>query len=395
MPLLPFTRVLVSSDILANAITLIIFALGVLRLQTNLPLDESRNVYLGPKHAATHVCSVFLAYVVTSIGPLVLLRFNPHLYFKHRVPIVVAVRLMRLVVLQLTLNSHPMAAPIARISVARALESPSKGLIILVTQPMAFFMHHSMYLLPWRIAVLFQLATTAVLLRWYAWFPCFVGQALGSSTSHPWQNTASQACGSLQSYAALARAGLGAPLTEFSATLCDGPSALAVLQTFWTLVCLFVVPIALTHELERWMKLRYQQYLEDAGSSAASGGSGSSSSSSHSSRTFSDSAPIAGSYFVGSSSSSSVSSSSRLGGNLHGAVLGGVGGFQRPGRSIHTLSVIELQDMTEPLTEAASVLGHAGMLLLVLLLVLPLSWLLAEGLTEAFQASRDCSAVVW
>jgi hypothetical protein len=279
MPLLPFTRVLVSSDILANAITLIIFALGVLRLQTNLPLDESRNVYLGPKHAATHVCSVFLAYVVTSIGPLVLLRFNPHLYFKHRVPIVVAVRLMRLVVLQLTLNSHPMAAPIARISVARALESPSKGLIILVTQPMAFFMHHSMYLLPWRIAVLFQLATTAVLLRWYAWFPCFVGQALGSSTSHPWQNTASQACGSLQSYAALARAGLGAPLTEFSATLCDGPSALAVLQTFWTLVCLFVVPIALTHELERWMKLRYQQYLEDAGSSAASGGSGSSSSS--------------------------------------------------------------------------------------------------------------------
>lgn len=139
---------LVSSDVLANAITLIIFALGVLRLQNNLPLDESRNVYLGPKHAATHVCSVFLACVVTSIGPLVLLRFQPQLYFKHRVPIVIAVRLMRLAVIHLTLNSHPMAAPIARISVARALEAPSKDLIILIAQPMGYFMHHSMYLLP-------------------------------------------------------------------------------------------------------------------------------------------------------------------------------------------------------------------------------------------------------
>jgi hypothetical protein len=379
--------VLISSDVLANAITLIIFALGVLRLQINLPVNQSRDVYLGPKHAVTHICSVFLAYVVTSIGPLVLLRFQPHLYFKHRVPIVVAVRLMRLVVLQLTLNTHPMAAPIARISVARALEAPSKDLMILITQPMAYFMHHSMYLLPWRVAVLFQLATTAVLLRWYAWFPCFVGQALGSTTSHPWQNRASQACSSLQSYAVLARAGLGASPTEFSVTLCDSPDALAVLQTFWTLVCLFVVPVALTHELERWMKLRYQQHLE-SGVSRSDGSGSSSSSSSSSSGTFSDSTPAAAGYLAGSSSSS------RSGGSMPGGVHGGVGEFQQPQRrSIHTLSVGELQQLTEDSAKAGSVLGHACMLLLVLLLVVPLSWLLAEVLTEAFQASRDCSAV--
>lgn len=152
-----------TSDVLANAVTVLILLFGVVRLQTNLPAAESKNVYLGPHHALTHVSVTVPAYLISSVGPLALLTLKPQTYFKHRTLVVTAIRIKRLVMLHLTLGvlTPSAASPtIARIAVARALEAPNTGLIILLVQPVAYYIHHALYLLPWQLAAPFQLATT-------------------------------------------------------------------------------------------------------------------------------------------------------------------------------------------------------------------------------------------
>lgn len=126
-------------------------------------------------------------------------------------------------------------------------------------QPQAYYGHHILYLLPWQFAALFQVATAVAVLHWFAKFPCYT-PALGSGATYPWQLRASQACSSMQSYSALLRSALGAPLSEFSLHACSpesGADALQVLQVFCTLVCLVLVPISISHEVSQGGGLRW------------------------------------------------------------------------------------------------------------------------------------------
>jgi hypothetical protein len=363
--------VLVTSDALASAITVLILLFGVVRLQTNLPDGASKDGnHLGPKHTLTHVTVTVPAYILTSVGPLALLLLKPQTYFKHRMAIVTAIRIKRLLMLHLTLGvTYPSAfAPtIARIAVARALEAPNTGLVILLVQPVAYYIHHAMYLLPWQLAAPFQLATTVGVLHWNARFACFLQGAHPAVVNLPWFARAKQACESLQAYASLLSNILGLPMSDFSHTVCRGENVVSSLQMFWTIVCLFVIPLCITIELERWMRLRYHQQQ------AAAEGSSQLSSSSRPHSGYDPGSSSAGSWQLPATASSST---------------------QLPtGRNINSFSIAELNSLTEGPCKAGSVSGHAFMLLLVLLLVLPLVWLLAELLAEGFVASRDCAAV--
>lgn len=374
-----FCRVLFTSDVLANAITLLILGTGLIRLLVNLPDDHGKEVYLGPKHWLTHVTIAIPAYVFTSLGPLALLLAKPQTYFQHRMIIVTAVRLMRLLMLHLTVAaSNSAAAPtIAKIAVARAWEAPNTGLVIVIVQPLAYYMHHMLYLLPWQFAGVFQLASTVGVLHWYGKFPCFLQQAQQAAGvgQHPWQEKASYACTGLQSYAALVRTAVGAPLSDFSANICDSEAVISVLQIFWTLVCLLVVPVVIIHELERWMKLRYQQQQgPDRGTVSSLAGASSS-------RGAGSSSFDSGSSSVSSGSSSDFISSAWA-------------GIDPQRRSVNTLTLAEMDRLTDCSASAGSTCGHAVMLLLVLVLGLPVLWLVAEFLAEVFEANRDCAAVL-
>lgn len=221
-----------------------------------------------------------------------------------------------------------------------------------------------LYLLPWKAAGAFQLATTCAVLHWCGRFPCFLQQAQQEAgVQHPWQERASHACNGLQSYATLFRTALGAPLSDFSASICEGDAVISVLQIFWALVGLFVIPTLITHELERWMQLRYQQQQVSQASAVTAQADGSSSSGSQ--------------LTAGSSSSSSAWSVS-----------------PPPPRSINSMTVAEMVQLTDGPVHAGSACGHAAMLVLVLLLGLPVLWLVAEFLATVFESNRDCAVVL-
>jgi hypothetical protein len=239
-----------------------------------------------------------------------------------------------------------------------------------------------LYLLPWKFAALFQVATAIAVLHWFARFPCFLPttEEGGAGSSLPWQLRAAQACSNMQSYSALLRTALGTPLSEFSQNACSqesGMDALEVLQVFSTLVCLVLIPTVVVFEIERWMRLRYQQ--QQTPPSSASGGSSFSSTSS-----------------AGSSAGSSHSAAAAAAGSSSNNSLTSGASTAHPRRDINSLSMAELQQLTEAdgNPAGASALGHAAMLVFVMLLVVPALWLLSEALAEMFAANRNCEAVL-
>jgi hypothetical protein len=361
-------RVLVTSDLLANAITLLVLVIGIIRLQV-ATADGQAFVYLGPKHTLTHLACTIPVLLSTCLGPLALMLFRPTIYFKHRMVIVTCVRVLRLLLVHLTVSApNSAAAPtIARIAVARAWESPNTGLVILVTGVVVYYLHHFIYLLPWKLAGTFQLATTCAVLHWCGRFPCFLQQAQREAgvVQHPWQERASHACHDLQSYAALFRTALGASLSDFSASICEGEAVISVLQIFWALVGLLVIPTLTTHELERWMCLRYQQQQVPQASTVTA----------HHERGASSSR---GSQFAAGSSRS------RSGWSVE----------PLPPRSINSVTAPEMLQLTDGPAHAGSACGHAAMLVLVLMLGLPVLWLMAEFLAAVSELNRDCTAVL-
>lgn len=144
LPPLLLCRVLVTSDLLANAVTLLVLATGIIRLQVANQTDGQGFVYLGPKHTLTHLACAIPVLLCTCVGPLALMLFKAPTYFKHRMTIVAFVRVLRLLLVHLTVSApNSAAAPtIARIAVARAWESPNTGLVILVAGVAAYYAHH-------------------------------------------------------------------------------------------------------------------------------------------------------------------------------------------------------------------------------------------------------------
>lgn len=112
---------------------------------------------------------------------------------------------------------------------------------------------------------------------------------------------------------------------------------------WWTMVCLLVIPTGITIELERWMRLRYHQQQVAAESQSSL-------------------SRLASVYDAGSSSA----------GGWPAAGTGSSGTQVQATRSINSLSLVEINRLTEGPCKAGSVSGHAFLLLLVLLLVLPL-----------------------
>lgn len=387
-----FKRVLLSSDVLANVTGLLIAVLGVARLSAHLPEDHSfQDVYLGPRRPAFHLFVAFPALLMTSLVPLLWLLCKPQSYFRHRTATIATVRLLRLLLQVLTLVTPSAAAPLARIVAARAWAQPHKGFRILLVMPMAFYMGHALYLLPWRSAALFQLASTSTVLHWLWRFPCFLlgeqqqqqqwataAGALsaasvlqgGSAAGPPREVRAVLSCNTLQSHAALLRTALGTPLSEFSRDVCSGASAVQAVQVFCTLICLLVIPVVVSHELERWMRLQYAQGSAPAGMDRASSGASIASSGSSSSSVSASHASIDGSW-----ARSAVAAST--------------------GRSIDSLSMAELEQLAGSSLQAGSVCGSCcGMLLLAVLLLVPALWLLTKFLVGVFATNTDCATVL-
>lgn len=153
------------------------------------------------------------------------------------------------------------------------------------------------------------------------------------------------------------------------------------------------------------MRLRYMQQLTPPSRSAGSGSSSSSagSNSSHGAGSSSTGAGAgSSSQAVAAAAGSSAnwvfgisSSQSPLVGSRGSSSVSSDGIFAtRPPRDINSLSMVELQQLTDRDLSVGSSLGHAFMLVFVMLLVVPALWLLSEALAELFAANRDCAAVL-
>lgn len=392
---------------LAYATTLAIIALGFARMSEHLPEHQSyQQAFLGRNRPFSHMSFAIPAYVLTSVAPMLWLLISPQSYFRHRMGLILGIRLMRLTVQLLTMLMPSVVAPLAQIVAARALQQPHKALAIVLAQPMAFYMQHALFLLPWKHAAVLQLVSTLAMLNWAWQFPCILQEAEHHASTPLWQGRAEVACSALQSYAGVLRTAVGAPLSELSVQMCrDSGSAIQVLQIFSATVCLLIAPVAVCHQLEQWMKQRclQQQQPEPPSATAALAGmsSGDPNAASSSSGSSSSMLPI-GNAGASSSRGSAVSignpsssSSSRQQPLLQGR-LSSSNGSGRVVRSIDSLSGAELESLTtaglhgQGMFEVCAPCMHV----LLLLLLMPMLWVVSEGLAEVFEAWRNCPAVL-
>jgi hypothetical protein len=404
--------VLSTSDALANVTTLLILVLGFIRMYQQLPQHGSmQGAFLGPERPFFHMTFAIPAYALTSVWPMLWLYHRPSSYFEHRTAVVTAIRLMRLMVQLLTMLSPLAVEHLAAIIADRMSHKPHHALGMVLGHPLAFYLQHSLFLLPWRRALLFQVVSTATLLNWVWVSPCFLQHAQAHISAQPWQDQAAMACSSMQSVAAILRTAVGAPLSELSYDICTGQHAVQVLQLFCALSCLLVVPVTACYLLERCVRRRYQQQqqqqqaqltqqqqhwhdplagttstlLAGASSSRSLGAEASSShagmSSSAAAAAATSSTRTAAMYAANSSSSSN-----QWGASAEGSYM------QPTGRSIHQLTVRDMVELTCGGQEAAAGGSVTCLVVLVLPLVLPVIWLLCEALTQVFAANRHCCA---
>jgi hypothetical protein len=321
-------------------------------------------------------------YVVSSLFVLALLVCRSQTYFKHRFKICLAMRILRVSVQAATLMTPSAAFNIASAVISRVSKNPQKAPAMFVILPMAFYLQPALLLLPWQYVVPIHFLA-ALFLLYYMWqFPCFLTSVQPDPSTYVWQGRAEGSCSRLQSYSAVVSTALGGSLSDYSLTVCEGMRAVQVLQVFGTLLVLFVVPVTVTFELERWLRLRCHQGHPQAPSGDSSSGSwrsadgASSSSAGAAAGRGSSSNGAVGD--AGSSSSSSASSAGVSSASRHGA----------PGTHDILLS------MAESGAEAGGAWGHASLLLLLTVLVLPIAWLFSELLVGVFESTRDCSSVM-
>lgn len=374
-------RVLFNTDVVAHITTLLLVASSTTRLQEHLSQDVT-NLHFGPKHPLFSYWATAGLYVLSSLVLLVLLVFRSQTYFKHRFTICLAMRILRVSVQAATLLTPSAAFNIASAVISRVSKNPQKAPAMLVIQPMAFYMQPALLLLPWQYVVPIHLLGTISLL-YYMWqFPCFLMEVQPDASTYVWQGCAEVSCSKLQSYSAMVSTALGGSLSDYSSTVCEGMLAVQALQVFGALLCLLVVPVAVTFEFERWLQLRCHHghpHVQSGDSSSSSSSQrstdGVSSSSTGAAAGSGSSSGAAG----GAGSSSSSASSARVGSaSRHGA----------PGNQDFLLS------MAEAGAEAGGAWGRVLLLLLLLVIVLPVAWLLSELLLGVFESTRDCPSVI-
>lgn len=429
-------RVLFNTDVLANATTLVLVASSVTRLQRHLA-EDVRSMHFGPSHPLFSFWACAGAYVTSSCAVLGLLRLRRPTYFRHRTSICLAMRLLRLLVMTATLLTPAAAFNIASAVVSRVADNPQKAPTMLVIHPMVFYCQPVLMLLPWQYVLPIQLVSTYSLLVYMQQFPCFlqVGCRRAPQTqpacsgllaaglvffdsparnpqlpgptltvacccrvfftlqhvqpdpsTYVWQVRAKLACSKLQSYAAIVSTAVSGGSLSDSTTVCEGEGFAGVqaLQIFGTILCLFVLPLVVTYEFERWARARSRHALPQppATRSRSNGSNTSSAGSQHSLGSSSASGGSGGVGTSGAAGSSSGSVSSRLPPVMH--PLPRVPRYADP-----------LLDLAEVEAEAAwGTYSHVCLLLLVLALVLPVCWLLSELLAEWFQATRSCPSVI-
>lgn len=393
-----------TSDVLANVTTLFILVLGFVRMHQQLPQHGSlQGAFLGPKRPFFHMTFAIPAYALTSVLPMLWLYHRPCSYFKHRTAVVTAIRLMRLMVQLLTMTSPTAVVHLAAIITDRMAHKPHHALGMVLGHPLAFYLQHSLFLLPWKRALLFQLVRTATLINWVWVSPCFLQHAQVST--QPWQERAGMACSSVQSVTALLRTAVGAPLSELSQDVCEGQHAAQVLQLFCTLSCLLIAPVTVCYLLERWMRGRYQQQQPQEQPRAqqqqwheAPAGASSSLSAGASSSRSAGAGPNSSTSAAASSSRSTAlyaaTSNSSSGNQLDARASFGTNQAQLAGRSIHQLTVSDMVGLSCGGEQPAAGCSGTCVQVLVVSLVLPVVWLLSEALAEMVAANRDCAAVL-
>jgi hypothetical protein len=136
----------------------------------------------------------------------------------------------------------------------------------------AFLQAH--FVLPWRYAVLMQLANTAVALSfWSRQLPCFLQsfQLQQHSTSQLfYQQHASELCQALQYLGSGLRMALGdVTYALHDNRVCEGLRAVQVLQAFATIVGLLLLPLSVNYGIEKRFKRQFLRSLEQAEGAAA------------------------------------------------------------------------------------------------------------------------------
>jgi hypothetical protein len=134
------------------------------------------------------------------------------------------------------------------------------------------------FVLPWRYAVLMQLANTAVALSfWSRQLPCFLQtfQLQQNSTSQLfYQQQASELCQAMQYLGSGLRMALGdVTYALHDDGVCEGLKAVQVLQAFATIVGLLLLPLSVKYGIEQRFKRRFlrslQQQAEGGAATAA------------------------------------------------------------------------------------------------------------------------------
>jgi hypothetical protein len=227
----------------------------------------------------------------------------------------------------------------------------------------AFLQAH--FVLPWRYAVLMQLANTAVALSfWSRQLPCFLQaiQLQQNSTSQLfYQPQASELCQALQYLGSGLRMALGdVTYVLHDNAVCEGLRAVQVLQAFATIVGLLLLPLSVTYGIEQRFKLRFLRSLEQAEGGAVAA----------------DAAGVAG-VNAGSSNSSSSRAEASAAAASEGTVDGGAGS---------TAAAALYQVGEEP--HCAVVLRWVACLSGLLVG----SWLLAEVLVTDVFSKATCAA---
>lgn len=118
------TQVLFTTDVLGHATTLVQVVLGSLRLQEHLPSNLPRvtQLHFGPKSPLFSYPVTVCLYTGTAAASLLLLAFRRQAYFRHRLCIVLGVRMVRLTVQVATLATPSAAYSLAAAVAARMLQ---------------------------------------------------------------------------------------------------------------------------------------------------------------------------------------------------------------------------------------------------------------------------------
>jgi flagellar biogenesis protein FliO len=210
---------------------------------------------------------------------------------------------------------------------------------------------------------------------------CALQHVQPDPSTYVWQARAKLACSKLQSYAAIVSTAVSSgSLSDHSTTVCEaeGFAGVQALQIFGTILCLFVLPLVVTYEFERWARSRPRGALPQSPPARSNGSTSSSAGSQHS---------------LGSSSASG-SGNPGAAGSSNGSVSSRVPPVLQPLPQV-TRHADFLLDLAETEAEAAwGTCGHVCLLLLVLALVLPVCWLLSELLAEWFAATSSCPSVI-